>query len=91
MSVINMCLIDEIHAMERMRLRNNSEGCISPYIHGFKAGDILFDRYSWGYQGDSRDWDVDQYYDQKIVLQYRDKSTFKRAYRLARLLRGRVN
>lgn len=91
MSVLNVCIIDEVYAMERMRQLNGYDGNISPYIYGFKAGSIFFDRYTWGYQGDLGDWDSDQHYEQRIIIQYSNKSTFKRAYRLARLLRGKVN
>ncbi|WP_440487768.1 hypothetical protein [Serratia sarumanii] len=91
MSVINMCITDEVYAMERMRLLNGYDGQISSYIYGFKAGQIIFDRYSWGYQGDLSNWDNDQSYDQRMILKYSNKETFKRAYRLARLLRGKVN
>ncbi|MCI4187173.1 hypothetical protein F6X50_11590 [Dickeya dianthicola] len=77
--------------LQRMAERGISTGEISLYIHSTKPGTLVVDFYSRHFDSNPAcgDWDIDMHDEEMMVLPFTTPSEFRRAYRCARLLRGR--
>ncbi|MEG7404092.1 MULTISPECIES: hypothetical protein [Serratia] len=84
-----MSVTSEISAFARMRELTPADGEITQHIMSTKPGCLIFDVYSWEHQGKCIVWDVDAFSREMIVLDFNSKASFKKAYGLARLLRGK--
>ncbi|WP_262121515.1 hypothetical protein [Serratia ficaria] len=84
-----MSVNSEVSAFVRMRELSPSDGEITQHIMSTKPGCLIFDVYSWARQGKCIVWDVDAFSREMIVLNFNSKASFKKAYGLARLLRGK--
>jgi len=68
-----------------------SVGVGSSFIYCFNRRSLCVDLYSWrrevsGVGNNNFDWDVDQYAEEMLVLNFRPtKTSFRQAYRLARM------
>ncbi|CUZ01673.1 MULTISPECIES: hypothetical protein [Serratia] len=84
-----MTLNAEIQALRRIQEQGPGRGVITQHIISTKPGCLIFDVYSWEHQGKCIVWDVDAFSREMIILDFNSKASFKKAYGLARLLRGK--
>ncbi|AYJ94761.1 Uncharacterised protein [Klebsiella pneumoniae] len=79
----------EIQALRLIQEQRSGGGEITQHIISTKPGCLIFDVYSWEHEGKCIVWDVDAFSREMIVLDFNSKASFKKAYGLARLLRGK--
>ncbi|EGZ4374634.1 hypothetical protein AA129_001282 [Salmonella enterica subsp. enterica serovar Lexington] len=87
-------VISEIRALHRIRDREVCTGSISPMILCTRPDHLIFDRHAWDLYMTSPDprqeWNEDIFAERMIIVRFHDRDSFQRAYRVVRLLRGRV-
>lgn len=88
-----MCIDEELLALDRIQWNNGTDGEISDFIICTCPGNLIFDVHSWELRinGDRyySSWNEDVFDEKMIVLKFSNKKTFRKAYGLARLMRGR--
>ncbi|EPJ5820923.1 hypothetical protein QDZ26_000749 [Pluralibacter gergoviae] len=88
-----MDICQERSALIRIQWKNGCGGTISNMIYCTRPGDLIFDAHFWelrasGHKDDSA-WDEDIFAEKMIVIKFNNKQTFRKAYGLARLMRGK--